>query len=191
MVAEWETALTKFADFTPHLTHGTSSWSRASDQAARRGEPCGRILILITDSIYQWFNQVEADGWILLGPGMFSWVVMDEAHRLRTSRTPSGKFGMANGSMVKMDSHNYSVYMAFYILSLELHYPWMLMATPVVNRIEDLRWILHYLERLSWLTLQLPPEKSNFTNTFDDHWVMEGSSVSGIEPGAGRIPGTD
>jgi hypothetical protein len=76
------------------------------------------------------------------------------------------------------------MHMASYILSLEPQDKWMLTATPLVNGIEDLRWILHFLERSSWLALQPPPDTFNYTHNLDDHWVADGSNVSGTERSA-------
>jgi hypothetical protein len=188
MVAEWEAAVTKFTELTPHLHYGTCSWRRASYRAALHGIPWGIVVILTIDTFYQWFNQEEANGSKCLGHGIFLRVIMDEAHRLRTSVTPIGKFRKANGTMVKIVSRDYNMHMASYIISLEPRYRWMLMATPLVNGIEHLRWILRFRESSSWLTLQLPPDTFGYTHNFDDHWVTDGSNVSGTERGAVFMP---
>jgi hypothetical protein len=79
--------------------------------------------------------------------------------------------------LVKMDSRNYNMHMASCILSLEPQYKWMLTATPLVNGMEDLRWILRFLESSSWLTLQLPPDTFNYTLNINDDWIADGSNV--------------
>jgi len=188
MVVEWEAAVTKFTGLTPHLHYGTSSWRRASLRATLHGKQWSIVVISTIETFSQWFNQQEADGSKLWSPGIFHWVMMDEVHRLKTSGTPIGKCSKANGLMVKMDSHDYNMHMASYILSLEPQYKWLLMATPLVNCIKDLCWILHFLESSSWLTLQLPPDTFDNTLNFDDHWVAEGSNVSGTEHGAWFTP---
>jgi hypothetical protein len=148
-------------------------------------------VISTIETSYQQFNQEEADGSKFWGPGIFHGVIMDEGHMLRTSRTPIGKFTKANGTLVKMDSRDYNMHMASYILSLEPQYRWMLTATPLVNGIEDLCWTLCFLESSSRLTLQLPPDTFEYTLNFNDHWVADGSNVSGTESGAGFTPGAD
>ena len=88
---------------------------------------------------------------------------------MRTSGTPISKFRKANGTLVKMDSSNYIMHMASCILILEPQYKWMLTATPLVNGIKDLHWIMRFLESSSWLTLQLPPDTFDYTLNIDDN----------------------
>jgi hypothetical protein len=83
--------------------------------------------------------------------------------------------------MVKMDFRNCILHIVSYLPSLELQYKWMLTATPLVNSIEDLHWILCFLESISWLTLQLPPDTLDYTLNLDDHWVANGCNVSDTE----------
>jgi len=108
---------------------------------------------------------------------------MDNDHRLRTNKTPISRLLNANCTMVTMDSHEYNMYIASYILTLDLQYKWMLTATPLVNGFQDFCWILHFLESSSFLTLQLPPDTYDNTLNFDVHWVAEGSIVLGFHPG--------
>jgi len=89
---------------------------------------------------------------------------------------------------VEMDSHDYNMRMASCILSLEPQYKWMLTASPLVNGIEDLRWILHFLESSSWLTIQLPPDTFDYTLNIDDDWIADGSNVPGTKCGAAFTP---
>jgi len=146
MVAEWEAAVTKFTELTPHLHYGTSSWRRACNRATLHGKPWRIVVMSTIDTFYQWFNHQEADGSKRWGPGICRCVVIGEDHRLRTNGTPISKFCKANGTLVTMDSHDYNIHMPFCILGLEPQCKWMLMATPLVNGIEDLHWILHFLE---------------------------------------------
>jgi len=125
------------------------------------------------------------------GPGIIYQVIMDEVHRLRSSRTPIGKCRNANATMLKMDFRNHIMHIVFHILSLEPQYKWMLMATPLVNRIEDLHWIMRFLESSCWLTLQLSPDTLDYTLNFDDHWLAIGSNVSGTECRAVFMPVAD
>jgi len=81
--------------------------------------------------------------------------------------------------------------MASCILILEPQYKWMLTATPLVNGIKDLHWIMRFLESSSWLTLQLPPDTFDYTLNIDDNWVMDRSNISGTERGAGFTPVAD
>jgi len=67
----------------------------------------------------------------------------------------------------------------------------MLVATTFVQGIEELRWILHFLESSSWLIRQLPPDRFHNRLNFDDHWVIDGSTVSDTEPCEGFTPGAD
>jgi hypothetical protein len=76
-------------------------------------------VISTIETCYQRFNHDEADGSKYWGPGIFHRGIMDEAQRMRQSGTPIGKIRKANGTMVKMDSRDYNMHMASYILSLE------------------------------------------------------------------------
>jgi len=59
---------------------------------------------------------------------------------------------------------------------------------PIVQWHPRLALDLEFLESSSWLTLQLPPDRFNYTLNFDDHWVMDGSNVSSTEHGARFMP---
>jgi len=104
MVAEWEAAVTKFTELTPHLHYCTFSRRRASHRATLDGKPWRIVTILTIQTFYQQFNQEEANGSRFWHPGIFHWVIMDEAHRLKMSATPIGKYRQAIYTMVKMDS---------------------------------------------------------------------------------------
>jgi hypothetical protein len=93
--------------------------------------------------------------------------------------------------LIKMDSRDYNIHMASCILSLEPQYKWMLTVTPLVNGIEDLRWILRFRESSSWLTLQLRPDTFDYTLNIHDDWIADGSNVPGTERGAGFTPVAD
>jgi len=148
-------------------------------------------MISTIETFYQRFNHEEADGSKFWGPGILHRVILDEGHRLRMSRTPIGKFRKANGTLVKMDSPDYNMHMVSCIHGLEPQYKRMSMATPLVHGIEDLRWILRFLESSSWLTLQLPPDTFDYTLNIDDDWIADGSNVPGTECGAGFTPVAD
>jgi hypothetical protein len=122
---------------------------------------------------------------------MFHEDIVDEAHRLRMSGTPFSKFRTANGMLVKMASRDYNMHMASCILSLEPQYRWMITATPLVNVIEDLHWILNFLETSPWLTLQLAPDTFDYTLYIGYHEVADRSNVSGSKSGAGFTPVAD
>jgi len=148
-------------------------------------------MISTIETFCQQCNQEEAEGSKVWGPGIHDRGILDEAHRLRTSRTPIGKFRKANRKLVNVDRRDYNMDMASCILSLEPQYKWMLMPTPLANGIEDLRWILRFLESSCWLTLQLPPNTFNHTLTIDDDWVADRTNVSGNESGVGFMPVAD
>ena len=190
-MAEWEAAVTKFTELTPHLHYGTSSCWRASHRATVHGKPWRIVVISTIENFYQWLNQEEPDGSKFRGPGIFHQVILDETHMLRMSGTRIGKFRKANGTFLKMDSRDYTMHMASCKLSLEPQYKWMLKATPVVNGSEDLRWMPHLLESPSWLTLQLPPDTFDYTHNIDDYWIATRSNVPGTERGAGFTPVAD
>jgi len=67
----------------------------------------------------------------------------------------------------------------------------MLKATPFVNGIQDLRWILRFLEISSWLTLQLLPDTFYYTFNIDEDGIADQSNVPGTEHGAWFIPVAD
>jgi 23S rRNA A2030 N6-methylase RlmJ len=63
----------------------------------------------------------------------------------------------------------------------------MLKARLMVNAIEDLCWILRFLQRSSWLTLQLPVDTFDYTVNIDDDWIADRSTVPPTEHGAGFV----
>jgi len=191
MVVESEAAVTKFTELTPHLHYGTSLWRRASRRATLHGKPWTIGVISTIETFNQWFNREEADCSEFWGHGLFHWGFLDEGDRLRTSGTRFGKCSKNKGTLVKMDSCDYNMLMASCKLSLEPQYRWMIIATPLVNGIEDLRWILRCLESSSWLTLQLPPDTIDYTLNNDDNWIADMSNVPGTEHGAGFTPVAD
>jgi len=138
MVAEWEAAVTKCAEWTPHLHYSTSSRRRSSHRATPHGKPWTIVVISTIGTFYQLCNRAEADSLKYWGPGIFHRNISDEAPRLRTSGTPICKFRKANGTLLNMDSHDYNMHMASCILSPEPQYKWMLTATPLINVNEDL-----------------------------------------------------
>lgn len=113
---------------------------------------------------------------------------MDEVYSLSMSRTAISNCRKANGTISKIDSCDCNIYIASYILSPEPQYKWMLMATTLVTGIVDLHWILHFLESVSLITLQLPPDTLNYTLNINNYWVADRSNVSGTEPGAKITP---
>lgn len=54
-------------------------------------------------SIFQQFNQQEADSSTFGAPGRVNLDIIDEAHRLRMSRTPISQFRKNNDVIVKID----------------------------------------------------------------------------------------
>jgi hypothetical protein len=67
----------------------------------------------------------------------------------------------------------------------------MLMATQLVISIEDFCWILHDLESLSWLTLQLPLDTFDCAHNSHDNSIADGSNVPGPGHGERFTPGAD
>jgi len=191
MVAEWEAGVTKFTELTPHLHYGTCSLRKTSHRATLHSKPWTIVVISTIETFYQRFNNEEADSSKFWDPGLFHQFILDEAHRLRMSGTPISRFGKANGKLVKMDSHDYNMHKASCILSLDPQSKWMLTATPLVNGIADLYWILRFLESSSWLTLQLLPNTFDYTLSVSEDWVVDGSNVSGTEHDAGFTPVAD
>jgi len=188
MVAEWEAAVTKFVELAPDLHYGTSPWRRSLHRAALHGKH-GRIFVIANiDTFYLWFNQQDANSLIFWSPGIFHQNILDESHSLRTSGTPNDKFRKANGTMVKMDSHDYNMHMASYILCQELQYKWMLTVTRLVHGNKDLHWILDFLQSSCRLTLHLPLDTFDCTLNINNHWVTDHSNVSGTTPCAGFTP---
>jgi len=65
------------------------------------------------------------------------------------------------------------------------------MATPLVNGIEDLHWILRCLESSSWLTLRLLLDAFDYTLNIDDDWIADGRNVPGTARDVGFTPVAD
>lgn len=152
------------------------------------GKPLKIVRILPIEIFYQWFLQEEANSSTFWGPGIFNRVTLHEEHWLGTSRIPIGKFRMCNCTLLKKDSCVYNMHMTFCKLCLEPQYKWMYMATPLVNGINDLDWMLHCLVSLSRLTQQLPPDTFIYTCNFDDNWVTGRSNVAGTDAGTWFTP---
>jgi len=191
MVAEWEAIATKFTELTAHLQYSTSSWRMESHLATLHWKPCGIVVMLSTETFHQQLNQEEADSSKLLGTGIFLWVILSEAHQLRTCETPICEFRKANGTLVNMDSCHYNVHMASCILSQELQFNKMLMATPLVNGINDYCWILRFLDSSWQLSRQLLHDSFHHTFNMNDNWVTDASNVSDSKYGAGFTPDAD
>jgi hypothetical protein len=122
MLEEMEAEVTKFAELTPDLQYGTSSWRRAGIRATHNDKSCRMILIWTVVTFYQRFEQDEAESFQFLGFAIFHRGNVHEGHRLITSRTPIGKFVKSNGTLVKIESCDYNVHMASSIVSLVMKY---------------------------------------------------------------------
>jgi len=185
MVAQWDAAVTMFNQLTPHLHDCTSCWRRASHWAASHGKPGRIVIISAIEAVNQWSNNDKVHSSKLWGRAIFHRVIMVAAHTLKTSGMWIDKSSRAQGMMVTMGSHDYTMLMVSYILSVEPQSEWMWTETPTVHGNNDLRWILRFLDSSSGLTLQLPPHTVSNTLNFDDRWVSDGSNVSGTKRGAG------
>jgi len=153
----------------------------ASYRATVHSEQWPTLVLPTIETFYQRFNQEEAQGYQCCGTGIFIRFVLDVAHWLRTSRTPFGKFRKGNCTLLKMDSHKCNMHMVSWTLCQTPQYQWMLMATPLVNTLEDLYWIWQFLEGSCWLTLYLLPDRFDITLNIDDDWVTERSILSGSQ----------
>jgi len=149
------------------------------------------VLIMTIQAFYMQFSQGETNGSKLWVTGLLYHIVLDEAPKLWMCGTQIGKFSEANAPMVTMDSHNYTMHMISYILSLELKYLWMLWATPWVSNIQDMRWILCNLVSSFWLTFHLLPDIFGYTSDIDNHGVPDRTNVSISEHGDRFIPVAD
>jgi len=180
-----------FTALTPHLKYGLSSRRRAPHWSTLHGESCWIVVISTIEMFNQGFNHEVGDGSKFWSPVKYPSVTIDETQWLKISRTPIGKFRKGNSMVVKMDSRDYNMHLASCILCLEPQYTCMLIATPLVNGIKDLNSILHFVERLSWLTLQLLPNTFNSTLNIENHWVTDRSNMSDTEYGAWISPVAD
>lgn len=151
MVAQWETAVTKFTGLIPHLFYGTTFWGRASHSAALHSILYTIVLTLIIETFNQLFNQQEADSVPFWRLGVFHPVIFDEPHLWRMHGTPIRMVENNNGMLVKIHTPDYDMYKASCTLSQEVQLKWMIIVTPLLNGIKELHWILHILESFSCL----------------------------------------
>lgn len=105
--------------------------------------------------------------------------------------TAISKFTMANGLMVEINCHDGNMHMVFYIQSREPPSKLRLQATQLACGIEDLHWIVHFPESSLCLVLQHPHDSFDYTHNFDNHWVVDGSCMSGNQLSARFTPGAD
>ncbi|KAF8536360.1 P-loop containing nucleoside triphosphate hydrolase protein [Trichophaea hybrida] len=159
MVPEWENAIKKYTELKPHLHYGSKFW-RANDhhEPIKSGHPWQYVVITTIETYFQRQSVVGYDRSCFWGPGRFRRVIIDEAHRYRVCGMPVGKTRRLDGTLVNTPAARYGPFQAEALFRLEPQFKWMLTATPLVNGIEDLRWVLTFLQRDSWLEEYLPPD---------------------------------
>ena len=157
MVLEWHAAIKRYTELTPFLHYGTSHYNRFHDRdIKKKGHPWRYVIITTVETFNaRYVSRFDRTFW---GPNIFERVIIDEAHRLRTSGQGVGKhFNPQTGKIQKIGARDAPENIANLILSLEPEYKWMLTATPLVNGLSDLRWVIRFLESEDWLELSLPP----------------------------------
>jgi len=169
-MAELEAAATRFSEVNTHLQYGTWSCRRASLRADWYDQKWRIVMISTIDNVYQHFNRDTADSLIFQGSDISSgWLACGP--QVNNECDPNWQVVEAKWHIVTMDSRNYNIHMASFILSLKLQYKLMKMATPVVTGIKDIHWILNFLKQLSWLTLQLLLDAFDYTLNIVDDWI--------------------
>ena len=66
----------------------------------------------------------------------------------------------------------------------------MLTATPLVNNLRDLRWVVRFLERELWLELSLPPDTFVDRDDLEDYREMQRLNPIDSPTPLPNVPGT-
>ena len=66
----------------------------------------------------------------------------------------------------------------------------MLTATPLVNNLRDLRWVVRFLEREEWLELSLPPDTFVDRDDLEDYHEMQRLDPMDSPTPLLNVPGT-
>jgi len=114
IVAEWDAVVSNFTRLTSHFNYGTAYWKWLSNWVALHRK-LQRIVILLTiGTFHLQFKYVNADSSYVWCPGISLCIILDASHRKKRIGTPIGQFRKANGTIVAMDSPDYSMHMAPY-----------------------------------------------------------------------------
>jgi hypothetical protein len=190
MINQWEEAVTKFTYLHFRKIYDKEKFDVPEWQTLMKSEfPWRWILCTTVDTMNTRWDKKGALGQFW-EKGRFYRIVMDEAHRLRTSALIPGqgqfqKGGKDLGTRTKVGEYDAGQQIARRLHSLKPQRKWMLTATPLVNQMTDLRWVLRFLERPSWVEKELPRDCFRDSNLLD--W--EEFEDSANEPTLGSAQG--
>ena len=157
MVNEWLDAIANFTRLIPISHYGGGDYNRRTKATIEKtGYPWRHIIVTTLETFHSRFDHTFNKTGFWEQAGLFRRVILDEAHRLRTS----GREVATNTSLPARFIVGYlgaPERTARSLLGLKPDFKWMLTATPLVNNLSDLRWIVRFLERDEWLQQNLPP----------------------------------
>ncbi len=137
MVQEWVKSVKKFTHLQPFLHYGGSTFNTTAYKNISSNQPWRYIIITTVETLHsRWSND---NVW---SERPFHRMVLDEGHRLRSSDVAQGKRSLNS--------------MADRLCKIKCYRRWVLTATPLVNSLSDLRWILTFLQRPEWLFTKIP-----------------------------------
>jgi hypothetical protein len=164
IVYQWREELQKYTDLTAMLHYDRDHYRQSDHDRVMKGSKPWKVVVITTSNTFNTRitqNALAKDFWVA---GRFHRIVIDEAHKLKTSGLSPGQYIRPedpSGSRINVQVMGGSNAMANNIINLNAPARWMLTATPLTTSLTDLRWPIRFLERKTWLELNLPP------HTFD------------------------
>ena len=139
MISQWHEDIVRFTSLIPFKHFGSSRMERSIYNTIMQGQSPWRTVIITTPETFRsWYSSRNAGQQQFWGPGLVERVVIDEAHRLRTSGLGTGCFtNPASGGVIKIEEETYAEQLALMLHSLEPRYKWALTATPLVESFND------------------------------------------------------
>ena len=175
MVSEWLDAVAKFTRLTPVAHYGGDVYNESTKASIEEtGYPWRYVIVTTLETFQSRFDHTRDGTGFWEQAGLFRRVIIDEAHCLRTSGRPVGtKTSLPGRSAQVVGYFDASEKTARSLLGLKPEFKWMLTATPLVNNLRDLRWIVRFLEREEWLELNLPPNTFVDNDDLEERWDQQ------------------
>ena len=139
MVSEWLDAISHFTSLVPFAHYGGSDynqWTRKSIEET--GCPWRYVIVTTLETFQSRFDHTRDRTGFWEQAGLFRRVILDEAHRLRTSGRQLGINISQTGKSIGVGYFDASEKTARSLLGLKPEFKWMLTATPLVNNLRDL-----------------------------------------------------
>ena len=191
MVSEWLDAVSHFTSLVPFAHYSGSDynqWTRASIEGT--GCPWRHVIVTTLETFQSRFDHTRDRTGFWEQAGLFRRVILDEAHRLRTSGRQLGTNISQTGKSIGVGYFDASEKTARSLLRLKPEFKWMLTATPLVNNLRDLRWVVRFLEREEWLELSLPPDTFVDRDDLEDYHELQRLDPMDSPAPLPNVPGT-